>query len=252
MIHKLTLFIIFFVLIITGSLPVSAEDLTILYFKRPPYYETVNGKAQGLLVDRVNQICMDAGVEPKFIEVPPSRILYYIEHSPNPYCSIGWFKTKKREDFAVFSLPFYRNKPLVVLTIKDHQQRIEQHATIKDVFSDRELILGMIDSFSYGTVMDEWINNYSPRSHEISTNQISLPKLILNSRASYMLVAPEEIDGMIETAGLKPDLFVAVSKPDIPKGNKRYIMYSRNVNPGIIEKMDASIKKLFPYVLEWE
>lgn len=220
------------------------EPLTVLYFKRPPYYETIKGQPAGLLVELTRQIFEKAGITPVFKEVPPARIIREIKNPNKKVCSIGWFKNAQRETFAKFSLPFYQNQPLVVLTTWPQLHRFELHAGIKEIFSDPSLILARIDSFSYGTIMDQWIKIYSPSSHGISSKQSLLPRLIMNNRASYMLAAPEEIPGMLQASGLDPGLFVAISKPDIPPGNKRYIIFSKRVEDGLIERINRSITPL--------
>ena len=222
------------------------EQMTVMYFNRPPYYDTIDNQAQGFLVEMTRQIFDTAGIKPVFIEVPPSRIISYIKNQEKPICSIGWFKNKERESFAKFSIPIYEDRPLVILTLKLKKHLFDRHQTIKDVLSDRTLILAKIDSFSYGVIMDEWINSYTPPVHKIQSIQSVLPKLIFNNRASYMLVAPEEISVMLKEAGLDENQFIALDKPDIPSGNKRYLIFSKDVEDGIIDKINRSIKTLFP------
>ncbi|MCF6247726.1 MAG: transporter substrate-binding domain-containing protein [Desulfobacula sp.] len=232
--------ILFFILHVSMAFA-QTQTLTILYFKRPPYYNTVNGNAEGFLVEFVRKVFQDAGVRHVFAEMPPQRILHYLKNSQKRICSIGWFKTKQRQEFAKFSLSIYQNKPLVILTTKSYQQQIVKHQSIKDVFLDRSLSLARIDSFSYGAVLDEWINNYAPKVHGIPSNQLVLPQLIVFNRASYMLVAPEEIDTMLVQAKLDPNEFISISKSDIPQGNKRYIIYSKNVENDLIKRVNQAI-----------
>lgn len=236
--------IIFFVMLLFPLESVYGKSLTVLYFERPPYYETINNKADGFLVELTRQIFQNANIKSVFKEIPPLRIMHYIKNEKNATCSIGWFKNKDREKFAKFSLPIYRNKPLVVLTIQAKQHLFEPHITIKDIFSDRSLILAKIDSFSYGTIMDNWINNYSPPIHEISSDQLMLPKLIVNNRAAYMLVAPEEISMMLKKANLDESQFVSIYKPDIPSGNRRYIIFSKGVEDDLVNRINQSIQEI--------
>ncbi len=239
---NITIILLIILFIPLGS--VSAQTLTVLYFKRPPYYDTIKNRADGFLVELTRQIFQKANIKPIFKEIPPSRIMRTIKTPNKKVCSIGWFKNKERQGFAKFSLPIYQNKPLVVLTTRSLQHLFERHRTIKDIFSDRLLILAKIDSFSYGAIMDEWINNYAPNIHEISSNQSLLPRLIINNRASYMLVAPEEISMMLQNAKLDEKKFISLSKPDIPPGNKRYIIFSKNVEDHLIERINQSIQAL--------
>lgn len=242
------LLIFLFICLLCPAVQAASYKLTVLYFKRPPYYDTRDGAASGILVDLTREIMADADIEPIFSEVPPQRILYYLQNPEKKVCSIGWFKTTQREAFAKFSKPIYQNKPLVILTVEQYQHKIENHIEIKDVLFDQTLVMARIDSFSYGAVIDEWINNYAPQVHVISSDQQMLPRLIATGRASYMLVAPEEIHTMLVQANLDPVDFVSISKPDIPKGNKRYLIFSRGIEDAVIEKINASIEKLVPRI----
>ncbi len=226
------------------SLSSWANDLTVLYFQRPHYDNTINNHADGLLVKLSRKIFKKADIKPNFIENPPARIMVAIKTNQKRVCSIGWFKNEKRKSFAKFSLPIYQNKPLVILTTNVKQNLFDKHKTIKDVFADQTLSLSTIDSFSYGKSIDTWINNYAPKIHKISSNQSLLPKLILNNRASYMLIAPEEIDMMLHNAELERKYFVAISKPDIPVGNRRYIIYSNQVPDSIVNRINNAIIEL--------
>lgn len=67
-------------------------------------------------------------------------------------------------------------------------------------------------------------------------------------RVTYMLIAPEEIGTMLAETEMNPDDFVSISKPDIPKGNKRYIIYSRGISNAVIEKINRSITALVPHI----
>lgn len=87
--------------------------------------------------------------------MPPRRIISYLKIPGKKACSIGWFKTEEREAFAKFSKPIFQNKSLVILTTKVHQVKIEKHFGLKDVFFDQSLVMTNIDSFSYGTTIDQ-------------------------------------------------------------------------------------------------
>ena len=82
-----------------------------------------------------------------------------------------------------------------------------------------------------------------PKTHEISSKQELLPTLIMSGRVAYMLIAPEEIEALVRSPGLNPADFVSVTMSDIPTGNKRYLMFSKGVSDGIIERINLSVRK---------
>ena len=178
-----------------------------------------------------------------FIETPPNRIILEIKKTENFYCSIGWFKNPDRENFAKFSLPIYQNKPVVILTNKKQRHLFSPYKTLKEVFSDKSLIMATMSAFSYGTFIDKLMKDDFPKTHEISSKQELLPTLIMSGRVAYMLIAPEEIEALVRSPGLNPADFVSVTMSDIPTGNKRYLMFSKGVSDGIIERINLSVRK---------
>lgn len=233
------------ILLVLLALPqsVTCETLTASYLERPPYYYTRQGRAEGFLMELSRKIFRDAGIEVVFEMMPPKRIMMEIKKADNFHCSVGWFKKPEREEFAKFSLPIYRDKPVVILTTKKQKQMFAPHKTLREVFSDKSLIMATMSAFSYGSYIDQLMEHVSPKTHEISSKQNLLPKLIMKGRAAYMLTAPEEVQTLVRSAGLNPDDFVSITMPDIPAGNRRYLMFSRGVSDEIVERINTSVRK---------
>ena len=219
-----------------------SDALTVSYIERPPYYYTDQRRATGFLLEKVRKIFLDAGIAVTFQVRPPNRVIHEIKRGGDN-CSVGWFKTLEREQFAKFSLPIYRNSPIVILTVKQQQHRFSPYRSLGEVFADQTLVMASIGAFSYGAYIDQLIEATSPRLQRISTRQTILPKLILSGRANYMLVAPEEIETLLDSADLNPKDFVAIKMSDIPDGNRRYIICSKEVSDNIIGKLNFSIKE---------
>jgi len=222
---------------------VMCETLTVSYLERPPYYYIRQGHADGFLIELSKKIFQDAGVEVVFEMMPPKRIMKEIKNADNVHCSVGWFKKPEREKFAKFSLPIYRDRPVVILTTKKQKQMFAPHKTLREVFLDKSLIMATMSAFSHGSYIDGLMKDVSPKIHEISSRQNLLPKLIMNGRAAYMLTAPEEVETLVRSAGLEPDDFVSITMPDIPAGNRRYLIFTRGVSDDIIDKINISVRK---------
>jgi len=219
-------------------------SLTVTYLERPPYYWTENGQARGFLLDLTRRILDQAGVPATYVPLPPNRILDDLRHNQAPSCSIGWFKNPERESYANFSLPIYRDKPLVLLTTKGQAELFHAYRTLKDVFRDPSLIMAQVASFSYGEMVDRLQKEILVRNLTVSTSQSVLPQLIAQGRASYMLVAPEEIPTLLRSARLDPDLFIELPMEDIPAGNLRYLICSKNVPQSDLARINAAITAL--------
>jgi len=163
----------------------SEERLTVSYLERPPYYFTENEKAGGFLIDLSGKIFKKAGIEVEFVEMPPKRIMAEIKRKDNFHCSVGWFKKAERERFAKFSRPIYQNKPIVILTAKKNEALFSKYKTLKEVFSDKSLLLGVMADFSYGEYIDNLIEKASPQKHVAKSRQRQLPNLIYLERIQY-------------------------------------------------------------------
>lgn len=175
--------------------------------------------------------------------MPPKRILAEIEDNRHVACSVGWFKTPEREKSARFTLPVYQDRPIAVLITRLNKARFENLTTLEELFSDRSLKLGVISSFSYGDYIDKLIEDFSPETERVTADQSHLIKMLYAGRIKYMLIAPEEMEALVNSANLSTDLFDTVSLSDVPSGNIRYIMCSRCVGQDLIRRINLSIKK---------
>ncbi len=228
-------------------LTVAAQEpisLKVSYLERPPYYWTENGQPKGFLLELTKRILEQAGVPATYVPLPPNRILEELRQNQSPTCSIGWFKNPERETFANFSLPSYRGDPMVVLTTRALAEKIDQHDTLADIFWDKSLVMARMASFSYGSYVDSLLQSIPVRSVIIPTTNDVLPKLLLSQRASYMLVAPEEIPNLLRSAQVDASEFVALHVKDIPSGTPRYLIFSKNVPQNMIEDINAAITAL--------
>ena len=236
--------------VLTALAPLAAsagdkpEELRVLYLERPPYYWTENGRPTGFLMNLTRRILDEAGVSADYASVPAARILEVIRADRQPLCSIGWFRTPQRETFASFSLPIYRDRPLTLLTSRDKADLFDKHATLQDVFDDADLIMAQVASFSYGETIDRMLREILVRNLTVSTTQSVLPKLILHGRATYMLVAPEEVQTLLRSAGVDAERFVSLEMDDIPAGNLRHFMFSKSVPENIVRRINQAIETL--------
>ncbi|HOO46364.1 MAG TPA: transporter substrate-binding domain-containing protein [Deltaproteobacteria bacterium] len=221
-----------------------AQDLTVSYMNRPPYYYTEDGTARGFLVELTKKILDDAGIDVTFRELPPNRIMHEIQKRDHAHCSIGWFRTPEREQFAKFSLPIYRNRPIVVVTTRENNYLFTGYSTLHQLFTDRSLVMGNISSFTYGSYIDRLMKDLRPATHEISTSRGTLPALIKKKRVHYLLSAPEEVETLIHGEGLRSEDFMTIVMSDIPEGNKRYLMFSMSVSDDTITRINASMVKI--------
>jgi len=237
---KKALFFLFLFILIDSAF---SYTIQISYIERPPYYFTENGQATGFLFDLQKKIFNDANIKVNFISLPAKRALKRVKRPHELHCSIGWFKTPKREKFANFTLPIYQNKPLAIVVKKKNSSKIENYSTLKEIFLDKKLTSTKIDGFSYGTFVDQLIKELSPAFYTITGEQQQLIRMLAKERMTYLLVAPEEIATLIKSNKLDPLEFTVFKLTDIPAGNKRYLMCNKSVNQETIDKINISIQK---------
>ncbi|GAB6112074.1 substrate-binding periplasmic protein [Desulfomicrobium salsuginis] len=240
----LVLFVLLGSLLATPAAAANATDLHVVYLERPPYYWTENGQPRGFLLGLTRQILDRAGIPASFSQHPPNRIMEELRTDSGPTCSIGWFKTPERETFATFSLPIYRDQPLVLLTTTDKAHLFSRHTTLRDVLADRSLIMAQVASFSYGEAVDRMQKEILVRSLTVSSSQKVLPKLILQGRAAYMLVAPEEVPTLLRLAEVDAGRFTTLTMQDIPAGNLRYLIFTKSVPDSTLQRINAAIADL--------
>lgn len=231
----------------TASGACSAELLTISYFERPPYYFTdKSGQPAGQLVERTETILKHAEVDAELVRLTPYRIMYVLRHGAVPHCSIGWFKTAEREQFAKFSAPIYRDKPLVLLTSVKQAEKFSGLATLQDVFRNRQLKMARMTEFSYGQFVDQLLDELSPEVLFLSGEQTDLLRAIVGQKAAFMLVAPEEIANLADLSGVSEEQLFSLELDDIPAGNARYLMCSEAVTDETMLQLNAAISSLYP------
>jgi polar amino acid transport system substrate-binding protein len=219
----------------------NAESLDVFYFEYPPYYHQLeNQEASGIIVDLARRIFAAAQVEPAFSFVPAKRILHELQGG-RPAASLGWFKTPEREQFALFSLPIYVNRPVEVFFLREDESRFRPYSTLEGMLQSGQFVFGRVQGFSEGPHLDTMLEKYRNKTVQVATDSVRLLKMIEARRCDFMLVAPEEADVLLEAAQVPKEKFMLRAMSDIPQGNLRYIMYSKAVPQALIRSIDEAI-----------
>ncbi|MFP5221176.1 MAG: substrate-binding periplasmic protein [Acidobacteriota bacterium] len=223
---------------------VAAQPLDTLYFERPPYYATVNGQPDGLLLNLCREILTRAGVPHAFQEMPPGRILETIKANQGPVCSIGWFKTPERERGAVFSLPIYQDEPLRAVFLKSGAMPPPNVSTFAQLAEQTSLTLGLNQAYVFGRPVDTLVSKMRTPPVKSAGTQAQLMRMLAAGRFDYMLVNPAEIETLAELANIPMDELHVLELDDLPKGNLRYLMFSKATPPEVIERINAVIMQM--------
>lgn len=221
-----------------------ARPITVYYFDRSPYYTTETGQPEGFLLHLATSILRAAKIDFELQELPAPRILEAIRKSREPAVSVGWFKTADRELFARFSLPIYQDMPFRALFLKSGKRPPPGASTFEAMSFRDDITLGVIDTFSYGSVADKAISAMSSPPVRVSGTQEQLVRMLAARRFDYMLVNPEETATLARQAGLSRDDLIEVPLEDLPRGNFRYLMFNAAVDEQTVQAVNTVIKRL--------
>lgn len=222
------------------ALSAAAEPVTVFYIEKPPYYHSEQGEPTGFLLERTRAIFSKAGVGVHFEARPAKRIQMEFQLGREPACSVGWFKTAQRSRYAWFSRAIHRDAPMVVLTRNTLREQIKAYASLTALLSS-PLRLGLIDGFSYGE-LDALLARTS-RSN-ITAAPTQSVRMLAAERIDYTLIDERELPYILAEADLRDARLAQLNMPDIPPGQLRYLMCSKEFDQRLQERLDQAILAL--------
>ncbi|XHS79755.1 substrate-binding periplasmic protein [Burkholderiaceae bacterium UC74_6] len=217
----------------------AAEILTIAYRDKPPYSTEIDGKPQGLLIDKSLAIFKAAGIPVHFVVMPQKRITTELAANTSLICSPGWYRLPEREAVGPFSVAIHRDKPQMVLAAESLAQAVRAHPSLKALMQDPSLKLGAVDGVSYGGELDAAINTMARPPMRVTVTVQQLSRMIAAQRADYMFVDQEDFAHFDDPSGLR-----LVSFPDNPAGLTRHFWCSSRVKGSMLQRIDAAIHRL--------
>ncbi|WP_369958742.1 substrate-binding periplasmic protein [Pseudomonas benzenivorans] len=227
-------------LILLPALSAAKEPVTVFYIEKPPYYHSEQGEPTGFLLERTRAIFSQAGIEVRFEARPAKRIQMEFQLERQPACSIGWFKTAQRSRYAWFSRAIHRDAPMVVLTRTTLTEQIKAYASLAALLNS-PLRLGLIDGFSYGEL--DGLLARASRSN-ITAAPTQSVRMLAAERIDYTLVDERELPYILAEADLRDARLAQLNMPDIPPGQLRYLMCSREMDRRLRERLDRAISAL--------
>lgn len=218
----------------------AAGEITLHYNERPPYLVSeASGGASGLTASPAGEAFKKAGIPFKWAKTPSNRQLAILEQNAEKDCAVGWFKTPAREAFALFTKPIYRDKPWTALTNPNF--KVPAGIKLADLLADKKTRLLVKESYSYGTFIDDLVKKLKPTTTAVTLESPQMIQMIKADRADLTFVSPEEAGYFISQAGLSSSDVKTLNFPDVPQGEYRYIMCSKQVGAEVIEKLNKAI-----------
>lgn len=229
-------------LYITPPAPAPDNSIILHYNERPPYLVTTETGVGGLTGDPATMVFERSNIPFHWEQTPSKRQIYLLQRNKGRDCLVGWFKNAEREEFAKYTLPIYRDKPQVAL-VRANNDKIPTISTVIDLFSNPQLNFLVKDGYSYGDYLDGKIKEYNPVQTVTTVENSEMLKMIYAGHADYVLIAPEEADGLIRTSDFDFHDFKFVHFTDIPSGEERYILCSLQVEDSIIQQLNEAIQQ---------
>ena len=220
-----------------------ADPVILLYNERIPYLISANDTVIGLAGERVNRIFSKAGIPCRWEKFPSKRIMKILEANERQCCAPNWFKTQEREKFAKFSDCIYQDEPTIALALRSNS-RFRSSMTLSELLSDRRISPLIKAGYSYGDGFDRLIREKNFSKTETTVENVEMVKMIRRGAADYMFIAPEEAETVISVCGFTRKEFIFVKLTDAQAGNKRYLLFSKNVDDEVIRKINRAIREL--------
>ncbi len=204
-----------------------AEDITVFYYERPPFYFTNKERsAAGILVDKVRKL-----KSPKYNIIfkvfPPKRQVLAIESGNKNVCGLGWFKNENRLKNGTFSSKIYTDEPLGLAIHKNFGSY--KSISVKDVFSNSTFDFLKKNSFIYGENIEKVEAKLKPNTYIVSSSIVTMLEMIAIREKYYTLIDKIEVDYILSLKPALKDSLIFIPIDEIKDGNTRYLYCSKNI-----------------------
>ncbi|XHS77017.1 substrate-binding periplasmic protein [Burkholderiaceae bacterium UC74_6] len=251
--------------LVLGSAPVWAqtpptEVISLPWTERRPFqFIDGQGKLKGILVDLGEEIFTKAGVPKKWVETPAGRIAQSLLTDKEPLCLVGWFRTPEREKIAKISLPIHRDRRQLAVVRADSP--ISGERGLRALMGDKHFTLLVKAGYSYGAYLDSLIAARKDEKGEKSEpgekgeradkvariesvvgDHARMLAMIHLGRADLMFLTPEEVDYYAAENPRFTNEFKVIAFKEIPAGNLRHILCSKQVSDETMSRLDAAIR----------
>lgn len=221
----------------------SSNDVTIAFNAKPPFFYFQGDHPKGLVVERISAALDATGIHYHFEELPFQRLLYYLEKSQRNFVVLGLSRSAERESFSIFSAPIFKDQTPVVLIRREDYPRFAAFHSLAEVVGS-----GLFFGRKVGTVhtADPILKGLGDRELFFDGEVKEFPKLLVKKRFDFTILYPEEVEFAVEASGVDGRLLEAITYPDMPEGNFRYLLFGKKFDPHILERINSALERLPP------
>lgn len=217
-------------------------DIEFGFNNKPPLFYFEHGKAVGDVVDITRQACTLAGLKCGFVELPFQRVMAYLEQRRPGFAALGFSKSPQREAFATFSEPIWRDASPILLVRAADKKAFQSYASLADMVARSRYVFGG----KLGNVypIDEQLRALRERDIRFSGEAQRFPLLLVFGRFDFTMLYLPEVLPALQASAVVPSAVEIVTYPDMPRGAERYLLFSKEVAPDIVQKLNVALVTL--------
>lgn len=214
-------------------------DIEFGFNSKPPLFYFEDGRALGDVVDVVRQACVLAELKCGFVELPFQRVMVYLKQRRPGFAALGFSKTPEREKFVTFSEPIWRDASPVFLVRSRDKKSFTAYTSLADMVARSNYVFGGKAGNVYP--IDDQLRALGTRDTRFTGEAQRFPLLLVAHRFDFTLLYPSELAPALKASGVAPSAVAVVTYPDMPSGAPRYLLFSKEVPPEVVKKLDASL-----------
>lgn len=216
------------------------EPLELQIVQRPPYLEVYpDGTVGGITVAPTVAAFRKAGIQVYWKEVPAVRQVLRLKTNEERICSVGWYKTEERQQFAKFSQPITQDSPWAGFT--GPQVQLPRDLTVRAVLADPAVTVLLKTGFVYGDYLDREITLMRAQRKETHADMPQVLRMIEVGRAQITFAPIEEILHYLGHYSNSDSESKIVMFRDMPPGYARHLMCSKRVEDELIARFNTAL-----------
>ena len=219
-----------------------ASPITLYYENRAPFTYLQDGELVGSEGKVASEAFREAGIDFTLSEAPGAREIDMVGKNFEATCAVGIYRTADRDRSGKFTLPISIKQAKVVV-IRADNPKINSYTTLSDLLADPTISLVMRNGYSYGTQVDDMLDQAKAHLKRPSESSYGRTKMVLEGMADGALFTPQEADYQIHQFGEAGKLLVSLRFTDSPAGEPSYIYCTKSVDDSMIGKLNDFLKK---------
>ncbi len=229
MLRKLALFLLFIHFFAVSAS--AANSITWMEADAPPFF-IHNGPLKGQGYEDLVTDILEEQLPLYDYDIVIANIArhYYNFQHGEKVCTVGFYKTPEREEFAYFSIPSFFTLPTVLIVKKDNHTKFggQKVVTLDTLLNNEDVIVGIAKDRSYGRYVDEVIAGHKEQKNIVELAKQDLAqaffKMLLADRIDALLGLPEEAMYMAEQMGARDEI-MTLTIAENQKGYDGWLSY---------------------------